>query len=365
MQPTTQPILASDLPSLTGETIASGQLLLCKELGAGSYGRVYLAKELSTGNFFAVKCLPKDGGELTDEYRLHKAVSWSEHIATFHCIFDDLDMTFIVLDYYPDGDLFDLLEKGSLQGKSFLIQQMFLQVAQGVVDMHNCGVYHCDIKPENVLISETGTLHLCDFGLATDNPEPEARLVGSQEYMSPECIGKTTSYPVHNDVWALGILLFRMVTGCFPWGVARESNCHYGAFLDNPDSILELVPELTPEFNTLLKKLFHPTFRTWMRAEELMQEVESIPLFFTSTPAPVVLEDYDEDLFTPPTGSADSSFIDSTDTYTIVWVEPSSIDYLNVSYTMDVDWDGSSEEDELHILCRSRTDVIGDIPMDI
>ncbi|KAH8831104.1 kinase-like domain-containing protein [Flagelloscypha sp. PMI_526] len=283
MEPTTQPILARNLPPLINETIASGQLLLCKELGSGTYGCVYLAKDVSTGNFFAVKCIPKTDSKGVKEYRLHEAVSWSEHISTIHCIFDDLGMTFIVLDYYAGGDLFGLLQTETLKSKSFLIREMFLQIAQGVVDMHICGIYHRDIKPENVLISETGTLHLCDFGLATDNPEPNEYKVGTTEYMSPECLQGTaanTNYPQHDDVWALGVILFNLVTGGNPWDKAAYSDKLYDTFVADPELFLKVYPQLTPEFNTLLKKLFHPDFRTWMNAAQLMREVEDISLFF-------------------------------------------------------------------------------------
>jgi serine/threonine protein kinase len=104
-------------------------------------------------------------------------------------ILDDPECTYIILSYYPDGDLFsNITETDRFVGKDHVIRATFLQILSAVQHCHKLGIYHRDLKPENILLDGTQVL-LSNFNLATTESESDNNCCGSTIYMSP---GKVT-----------------------------------------------------------------------------------------------------------------------------------------------------------------------------
>jgi serine/threonine protein kinase len=136
-------------------------------------------------------------------------------------------------------------------------------------------VYHRDLKPENLILNEDGTsLHLADFGLATPTPTIHGG-GGSAEYLSPgactpsNCLhqhyltSRTESFDqdasgrgaAKADVWALGIVLFHMLTGLLPWDIAHDSNANFACFLAHPCDYFARFFAVPADVNALLVRL--------------------------------------------------------------------------------------------------------------
>jgi serine/threonine protein kinase len=119
------------------------------------------------------------------EIQLHYAASAHPNILSMLKIVDTIDCTYVVLEYYPDGDLFyNITEKGRYVGDDPSIWMAFLQIVDAVAHCHGLGIYHGDLKPENILV-DGSELALADFDLATMDPYSEDRGCGSTPYMSP------------------------------------------------------------------------------------------------------------------------------------------------------------------------------------
>ncbi|KAG9404452.1 hypothetical protein AC1031_004658 [Aphanomyces cochlioides] len=119
---------------------------------------------------------------------------------------------FLVLEYCPQGELFDLVSQhGRLDLNT--AQMYFRQVASAVQYMHSLGYAHCDLSLENVLIDAAGQAKLCDFGLASNLFEWKTGGVGKSFYMAPEMYTQQFYAPGVADVWSLGVMLFIMITG--------------------------------------------------------------------------------------------------------------------------------------------------------
>jgi serine/threonine protein kinase len=174
-----------------------GTTLQLKEiLGAGGNGVVYSAVDLNTSVTYAVKALSKcdaNGDPLDDrarefrvrEIQLHYAASAHPNIVSLVWIIDQPDCTFLVMDYYPDGDLFTrITEKNSYLGDDMAIRTAFLQIIDAVEHCHKLGIYCRDLKPENILLNGS-QLALIDFGMATTTPSSEDHGCGSSYYNSP------------------------------------------------------------------------------------------------------------------------------------------------------------------------------------
>ncbi len=132
---------------------------------------------------------------------------------------------YIVTPYISGGTLKDRLEQGPLAPEE--ARAIFAQLADALHYMHERGILHRDIKPTNIFLDEKGFLYLADFGIASyigeSAIERNKRVMGTPTYMAPElCYGHAS---VSSDIYALGILLYQMLTGHAPfegtdsWGV--------------------------------------------------------------------------------------------------------------------------------------------------
>ncbi|KAH8823964.1 kinase-like domain-containing protein [Flagelloscypha sp. PMI_526] len=291
---------ASTLPSLLHTTIANGRFLLTKELGQGSFARVYLAEETSTRDKYAVKCMTRyeyyseEDVEQRKEFTYHRHASeHSSRVAHLYEVIYEHKFVFAVLDFYEGGTLFDAISDGKVfHNNPFMIKTTWFDLADAVSEVHGAGIYHRDLKPENVLVSED-CYHtfVADFGLATKEAISEVFQVGTPCYMSPECLNLDLTHdiwsPETGDVWALFLVLFNMATGRRPFEFADESDACYAAFSEDSD-YLQKAFGLTDEFNELCIRVLHPDFRDIRTVAELKEEVAPIQDFAEAAPEPIV-----------------------------------------------------------------------------
>ncbi|CAO3592945.1 unnamed protein product [Absidia cylindrospora] len=169
------------------------------------------------------------------------------------------------MEYAPEGDLFTAItERDLFAGNHPLIRRVFLQLLDAVEHCHSNGVYHRDLKSENVLVFDGGrTIKLADFGLATLDPISTDYGCGSTFYFSPECQGDLAKQrqqrvgyaTVPNDIWALGVILINLAAGRNPWKQASLQDETFRAYLGDPDFLLKILP-ISRELNRILKRIF-------------------------------------------------------------------------------------------------------------
>ena len=224
-----EPLGAGD--PLIGRVIA-GRYRILSQLGRGGMGVVYRVEHVHIGKLMAMKLL---SGELAnDETQLKRfqreaqAVSQLGHPNTVQ-IFDfgeSEGLAYLVMEYLPGRDLATLIyEAGALPFTR--AARIAAQVAGSVEEAHQRGIIHRDIKPENVMVLDTSEqrdfVKVLDFGIAKlRNLEPSApatqkgHLLGTPHYMAPEQI---RGDPIDGrvDVYALGALLYKAVTGVTPY----------------------------------------------------------------------------------------------------------------------------------------------------
>jgi len=173
---------------LLGQTIDNGALRVEAILGAGSFGVVYRAVDTRSGTRYAVKRVEKACPSYyqSRETQLHARVSSHPHVLTFHREIDGGDYAFFVYDLCA-GDLHSVLRKLSSFRKDELIKRAFVQIIDALEYCHSRGVYHRDLKPDNILVSsqsEDMDVYIADFGLATTN-KFTASSCGTPCFMSP------------------------------------------------------------------------------------------------------------------------------------------------------------------------------------
>jgi serine/threonine-protein kinase len=197
-----------------------------QKIGEGGMGAVYRGRDLVLDRDVAVKSLrpelaqqPDLVGRFRDEARTLARLNHS-NVTTIYSFLPHGDNHAMVMEFVPGKPLDKILEHhGALDVVT--AARLFCQALDGVAHAHALGIIHRDIKPANLLVTAQGEVKVTDFGIArvlgTARQTKTGRLIGTLEYMSPEQVRGLES-DARSDVYALGILLYEMVTGRVPFG---------------------------------------------------------------------------------------------------------------------------------------------------
>lgn len=202
-------------------------------IGQGAYGKVYEGYDLSNNDRRVVIKFVGDALDARRQRQMENRFDFEgrylsklqhQNIAYLYQIGTEIDLgPYIVMEYVPGVELRDLLEVGRLDLQ--LALQVALEITNGLEEIHSQGIVHRDLKPENIRLKSRGRGRLrskiVDFGLAVD-PDQDIRLSRSDEkirtpyYMSPEQL-TGAEVDARSDLYALGVVLFEMITGFPPF----------------------------------------------------------------------------------------------------------------------------------------------------
>lgn len=200
------------------------------EVGHGAFATVYKVEHVESKGIFALKVVPKVNlVSKDDEARFQReidsmAILKHENIVQLHNFFSDQINYYMVMDYCPNGELYDFIVKnGKIQENTAAL--LFQQIASAIAYCHSFGVAHRDLKPQNILIKKFPFIKVADFGLCGYVKENELMktFCGSPAFCSPECLNKINYDGKKSDIWSLGVILYAMVTGEFPWNLTNTA----------------------------------------------------------------------------------------------------------------------------------------------
>jgi serine/threonine protein kinase len=197
------------------------------KIGSGSFGTVYLAIDTENASMFAVKSislmknkdtLSKFFDNIREEVRVLKTLDHTNVIKYYQTDIDLERNEVNILTEYASG--------GSLQ--SFILQFKYLpekciqkltkDIINALIYLHNKGIVHRDLKCANILLTESSTVKLSDFGLSKciDRHYKGTEIAGSPYWMAPEILLQS-GYSFSADIWSLGCVVIEMLTGQPPW----------------------------------------------------------------------------------------------------------------------------------------------------
>ncbi|TCD68740.1 hypothetical protein EIP91_009886 [Steccherinum ochraceum] len=282
--------------SLLGCTIDEGRIQLVDILGSGSSGVVFLATDTADtppARSYAVKCLikaPRNSARSHCQWREihhHRAMSSHPNVVTLHQVVEETDFIFLVMEHCPGGDLFSFLTDGvSFSGDISRVKNIFLQLVDALLACHKAGIYHRDVKPENIFCNADCTqVYLGDFGLSTTNDYSRNFGVGSFSYMSPECIRYDIQADAYsssrNDIWALGPILTVMISGRNPWRMAASADEAFKAYLRDPNFLRKMLP-ISEGANLVLRHIFTRKEKNRASLEYIRHLVLQLETFYMS-----------------------------------------------------------------------------------
>ena len=183
-------------------------------LGLGAYGEVWVAVERNTGRRVAIKFYAHQGGLdwslLSREVEKLAFLFADRYVVQLVGVGWDADPPYYIMEYMEKGSLADRIALGPIPVDEAV--SLFRDVATGLVHAHGKGVLHCDLKPANILLDQDGKPRLADFGQSRLSHEQSPSL-GTMFYMAPEQADLEAMPDARWDVYALGALLYCMLTG--------------------------------------------------------------------------------------------------------------------------------------------------------
>ena len=221
-----------------------GRFDLVARLGLGGFGTVWKARDTELDRAVAVK-IPRKGQLAREEVEqfLREARSAAQlrhpNIVPVHEVGRDGDTIFIVSDLIRGVSLSDWLTGATPQPGE--ISRLMAIIADALQHAHEMGIIHRDLKPSNILLDEYGQPHVMDFGLAKRETGEiamtmDGQILGTPAYMSPEqAAGQSRWIDRRSDIYSLGVILFRMLTGELPFRGNAQMQIHQRLTEDPPD----------------------------------------------------------------------------------------------------------------------------------
>ncbi|VDB95198.1 unnamed protein product [Peniophora sp. CBMAI 1063] len=292
--------------STRSDTLRAGghEIQLSHELGHGAYGVVHHGKSRGGTNYAVKHARTKTAKTAQHEAAMLDRVSGHKHVVPYMGMAQARSKCYVLTGLCEGGSLQQHIEAGDFHLRNAEVRRVFLQLISAVKHCHQRGVAHRDLKPDNILAldSRAETYCLADFGIASDRRQYPVELTGTFAYMAPECLGSEywkNTYDTHSaDVWSLGIILVKMITGRVPWKVAvgtrRNGDDLYREYLRDRFFIGDYL-ELAEEFLPLLHRILEPSpakrisiddlekeFRACKRFSWSMEEIQQSMESFTS-----------------------------------------------------------------------------------
>eukprot|EP00913_Durusdinium_trenchii_P026526 g24886.t1 len=230
----------SDGRPSTSTTLSGSSLddyIVGKQIGQGAYATVAFGLHKETSKKEKYKLLdPQRRKGVRGEIRLMERLR-HPNIVEFHEALDTPKQIYLIMDFVSGGSLHHFLKKRpNRRTDDPLAKRLFFQVCQGIKYLHDRHIVHRDVKLENLLLDEHGTVKIIDFGFSTIVPPGKKLKVfcGTPSYMAPEIVARKEYTGFCADIWAMGVLLYALLCGSFPFRGQNDRDLYRKTPVVNP-----------------------------------------------------------------------------------------------------------------------------------
>src|ERR1700750_26720 len=252
-----------------------GKYKILSTIGSGGFGTVYLAEDTWIDKKVALKVPHKQGvdfGELLREPRLLASLN-HPNIVTILTAEKQENVFFIVMEFVPGETLESIIARdGALELSRAL--DYTAQICNAVAHAHRQGVLHRDLRPSNVLVSDSGMVKVADFGTSRflEIAAHGTTVIGSPPYMAPEQFHGKAVFA--SDIYSLGVTMYQMMTGVLPYDTPSPADLDRllkGELLTAPRLKNPKIPKAINDI--LLKAMAQDHPGRYQRAGELLEDV--------------------------------------------------------------------------------------------
>jgi Protein kinase domain len=270
---TNGPAVSAHLPR-PGDTIA-GKYVLERLLGQGGMGAVFAARHVKLSKAVAIKIMladrsnPEAAARFVNEGRAAANIQ-NDHVVRVDDVDEEKGYAYMVLELLEGEDLGQLLDRELTKRLApHLAVTYVMQALRGVAQAHAIGIVHRDLKPSNLFLAKRPDgppiVKVLDFGISKSkgssvlSASPSAltstaAMLGSPLYMSPEQLRRSKSVDHHCDLWAMGVILYELMTGVLPFGGESLGEL-FAAILETPPTPLrERVDGVHPRLDAIVMR---------------------------------------------------------------------------------------------------------------
>lgn len=277
---------------MESQNILDNKYSIIKRLGSGGQAVVYLVKEIDSNNEYAAKMM-EDDENIEREIRLNKKISSAnppipyviklvnEGIGNFIRHGNILEgQKYYLFEYASKYSLYKYLKIteegfGEKYGKL-----LFQKIVLGVQAIHKIGIYHLDLKTENILIDKNYNPKICDFGLGSDDSGKLTDTFGTDSYKPPQLFEEKEYTGEKADIFYLGSLLFIIVVGKPCFKCAEKTNKLYRLIVKNKQQeylqklskIIDFFDKFSQEFKNLFVKMISYEEKDRPSIEEILKD---------------------------------------------------------------------------------------------
>ena len=273
----------SNLSAIANSNIFNGKIedyLITKELGKGSYATVKLAMHKMTKQKYAIKIYTKESlldpqkrNTVKNEINILKQLNHN-NIMKLYEVIDSSKFYYLVLEYIKGISLLEVVKAE----KCHYIEQnralkLFTQIVKGISYCQSKNINHRDIKLENILVLSNDTIKIIDFGFAVKaNKETyQTLLCGTPSYMPPEIVNKENYIAQYSDIWSLGVLLYTMLYGRFPFRAKDDEKLF--SLINEGNIIFPENISVDENVKNLIKKIMNVNPRLRPSPEEIINDI--------------------------------------------------------------------------------------------
>ena len=255
-----------------------GKYQLLRELGKGATGKVYLADDPFAKRKVAIKVAFPEALKGNEDAAMYKSMFLNEaalagklnhpHIVQIYDAVVEDKYSYIVMEYVEGGTLEKFCKPDSLL-ETREVAEIIFKCVRALAFASTQGLTHRDIKPGNILHKEGTEIKIADFGAAINKISDRTVItnVGSPAYMSPELVAGTAQASHLTDIYALGVVMYFMLTGRLPYTAANTMSMIYQIVNTEPEPPSATRSGLPPEFDQIVMKAMAKDpanrFQTW------------------------------------------------------------------------------------------------------
>jgi serine/threonine protein kinase len=257
---------------------------IIEEIGQGGMGRVYKAEDHELGITVALKMIRPELSSrphLVEKFRKETLLGRSishENVVRVHDLGEINKVKYISMDFIKGENLFELIQtSGTLSPTTCL--QIAIQVCHALKAAHRKGIVHQDLKPQNIMVDNSGRVFVADFGLAKSalpaSLRPAEKSYGTPKYFSPEQAGGLES-DVRSDIYSLGAVLFEMTAGIPPFQADTIQGYVQKHTSERPPLPSRLNPAVPPAWDRIILKCLEKKREDrYQTVDELLIDLEA------------------------------------------------------------------------------------------